>query len=292
MELIERIDRVQVAVRDRRAAARTYREVLGAEPVREAPSAYLGAARAILALGESEVELCEPAGPGRVARHLERWGEGLMTAGLAVRDMGALRARLAGLGVAVAPDGEQVHLDPADTVGMPVVLTPTRPRPRAGLVRHLYEVTNTVASDWRAAAARFTALFGLEPARFAAIRSDRFGYVGTLTLFDPPGRLDRIEISQVTGPDSAMGRFVARRGDSLYMCYCEVDDVPAVIGRLERRGGRWTPRGPEAAGERHGLWVHPSALHGLLLGISRTTLAWEWSGRPHLVAPLPAVPAS
>ena len=35
--------------------------------------------------------------------------------------------------------------------------------------------------------------------------------------------------------------------------------------------------------ERDGLWIHPGALHGLLLGVSRTTLAWEWSGRPELV---------
>ena len=36
--MLERVDRVQLVVRDRQAAARTFGEVLGAQPVREAPS--------------------------------------------------------------------------------------------------------------------------------------------------------------------------------------------------------------------------------------------------------------
>jgi len=98
-------------------------------------------------------------------------------------------------------------------------------------------------------------------------------------------RLDRIELSQVVDPSSAMGRWVARRGDSLYMCYLECDDVPALVARLAARGARFTPRGADPARERDGLWIHPGALHGLLLGVSRPTLAWQWSGRPELVAP-------
>jgi catechol 2,3-dioxygenase-like lactoylglutathione lyase family enzyme len=281
--MLERVDRVQLVVRDRAAAVRDFNAVLGTEPVREDESRYLGARRTVLALGESEVELCEPAEAGRAADHLARRGEGLMTAGFSVRDLSALQARLAGLGVPFTADGGQTYLEATDCLGMPVVLTPVRPRPRVGLVRHLYEVTHTLVSDWRVAAARFTALFDLDPRRFSPLESHRFGYVGTLTLFDPPGRLDRIELSQVVGPASAMGRWVAKHGDSLYMCYVEADDVRPVIERLERRGGRWTPRGAEPAKERDGLWVHPGVLHGMLLGISRTTLAWEWSGRPELV---------
>lgn len=81
----------------------------------------------------------------------------------------------------------------------------------------------------------------------------------------------------MTRPDTAMGRWAARRGDSLYMCYAETEDVGAIVRRLTRRGARFTPRGGD------GLWIHPSALGGLLLGISRTTVAWEWSGRPERV---------
>ena len=204
--------------------------------------------------------------------------------------MPALRAHLISEDVEFTKEGDQTYLEPGETVGMRVVISPAGARPAGtqrmpGLVRHLYEVTNTIVSDWTAAAERYTRLFGLDPARFSPIHSDRFGYTGTLTLFDPPARLDRIEISQVTDPKSPMGRWAAKRGDSLYMCYAETDDVGAIIAAPRPRT---TPASPRAAAipstERDGLWIHPSALCGLLLGISRTTVAWEWSGRPELVA--------
>ena len=283
--MLERVDRVQLVVKDRQAAARTFAEVLGAQPLREAPSAHLGAARLVLALGSSEVELCEPTGPGLAADHLRSHGEGLMTAGFSTRDMAALTANLERHGCRFAPEGAQVYLDQSETLGMRVVLTPDAARPSVGLVSHLYEVTNTLISDWRAAADRYARIFDLDPSRFSPIASERFGYVGTLAMFNPKDRLDRIEISQVTNVKSAMGRWAARRGDSLYMCYVETDDVRPIIGRLAARAGRFTTRGPDPATERDGLWVHPSALCGLLLGVSRTTVGWEWSGQPARVRP-------
>lgn len=283
--MLDRIDRVQVLVADRAAATASYARLLGAEVADEPPSRYLAAKRTILAVGESEIELCEPDGAGRAADLLSRQGEGLISAGVSTGNVAALKARLDGLGIAVAADGDQLYIDPDAGYGIRFVVSPSRPRPRPriGPASFLYEVTNTLITDWRRVAAYYAGLFGLDPARFSGIGSKRFGYAGTLTLFNPPNRLDRIELSQVTKPDSAMGRWVAKRGDSLYMCYVEAHDLKAIIGRLNEAGARWTPRGPDQAGERNGLWVHPSGLHGLLLGVSRTTLAWDWSGRKDLV---------
>jgi catechol 2,3-dioxygenase-like lactoylglutathione lyase family enzyme len=283
--MLERVDRIQLAVTDAAEAARAFQEILGAEPSREERSDYLNAQRVVLALGESEVELCASLGPGIVRDHLARWGPGLLAAGFSVASVAALRAHLFAEDVEFAKEGEQTYLEPGETTGMRVVLSPAAASRRLGLVSHLYEVTNTLVSSWEAAAERYTRLFGLDPARFSPIASERFGYAGTLTLFDPPGRLDRIELSQVTRPDTAMGRWAARRGDSLYMCYAETEDVGAIERRLTRRGARFTPRGGDPSAERDGLWIHPSALSGLLLGISRTTVAWEWSGRPERVIP-------
>jgi catechol 2,3-dioxygenase-like lactoylglutathione lyase family enzyme len=283
--MLERVDRIQLAVTDAAEAARAFQEILGAEPSREERSDYLNAQRVVLALGESEVELCASLGPGIVRDHLARWGPGLLAAGFSVASVAALRAHLFAEDVEFAKEGEQTYLEPGETTGMRVVLSPAAASRRLGLVSHLYEVTNTLVSSWEAAAERYTRLFGLDPARFSPIASERFGYAGTLTLFDPPGRLDRIELSQVTRPDTAMGRWAARRGDSLYMCYAETEDVGAIVRRLTRRGARFTPRGGDPSAERDGLWIHPSALSGLLLGISRTTVAWEWSGRPERVIP-------
>jgi hypothetical protein len=66
--------------------------------------------------------------------------------------------------------------------------------------------------------------------------------------------------------------------------HLEAPDVGAIARRLDRKHARFTPRGGDPLVERDGLWIHPSALGGLLLGVSRSTAAWEWSGRPELVA--------
>jgi hypothetical protein len=283
--MLERIDRIQIVVRDRAAAAATYQRLLGAEIARQDRSVFLAARRTVLALGESEVELLEPDGAGRVAELLALRGEGLCAGGVSTRDPERLLARLRALGLEPAVEGEQLHLDGAPGFGLPLVISPHRERARTGPMSFLYEITNTLVSDWRLAAAWYAGLFDLDPQRFSAISSRRFGYEGSLTLFDPPGRLDRIELSQVTDPQSAMGRWVAKRGDSLYMCYVETHDLSDLIARLDDNSARWTPRAEHREEERDGLWVHPSALHGVLLGVSRTTLAWEWSGRPELVQP-------
>lgn len=287
--MLHRIDRIQMVVRDREAAAATYERLLGAIVARQDRSSYLDAQRTILAVGESEIELCEPDGRGRAAHFLEDRGEGLRTAGASSLDLDleALSAHLDRLRVPTVRDGEQIYLEGSPRFGVPFVLSPHRERERTGPVSFLYEVTNTLVSDWHEAAAWYTRIFGLDPERFSPIKSQQFGYDGTLTLFDPPARLDRIELSQVTDPDSAMGRWVEKRGDSLYMCYVEVHDLEALLGRIREAGVRFTPRGDSRDEERDGLWLHPSALHGLLLGVSRTTLGWEWSGRPELVAPAP-----
>jgi hypothetical protein len=120
-------------------------------------------------------------------------------------------------------------------------------------------------------------------------RSRASGYEGTLTLFDPPARLDRIELSQTFADQpGTMRRFVERRGgDALNMCFIETDEFDTLKQRLLDAGATLTARGGDIATERDGMWVHPKNLHGLLLGISRGMFAWEWSGRPDLVVRLP-----
>ena len=121
--------------------------------------------------------------------------------------------------------------------------------------------------------------FDRDASRFCPIKSEQWGYSGTLTLFDPPSRLDRIELTQTTEPSLAMGRFFARRGPSIYMCYAETGNTGAIRERLEARGSRYTAGRENGGGN---LFIHPTALHGVLMGISRANLAWTWSGRPEL----------
>ncbi|MCG6953785.1 MAG: hypothetical protein LJE90_15555 [Betaproteobacteria bacterium] len=290
MGLLERVDRMQLAVNDRTAAEDTFARLFGAERARLDESAYLNAWRTVLSIGESELELCEARGPGIVRDFVERWGEGLLCAGYAAARVDALAAHLDAIGAPYLREGDQLYLPGTTTAGFPMVISPLAERARVGPVSFFYEATNTLDSDWRAVADLYTKLFQLDPTKFSPISSARFGYEGTLTLFDPPARLDRIELSQTFGDrPSAMRRFVEKRGgDSLYMCYLETDDYDALQRRLLEGGATLIPRGASIETERDGCWVHPKSLHGLLLGISRESLAWEWSGRPERVQPPPA----
>jgi len=277
--MLRRVDRMLLAVRDREAAADTFRSILGAERVREDTSQLLAARRTVVQAGISEFELLEPTGEGPVLAHLERWDEGILAVGFSAADLSALGSRLSQRGVSYSEDDGRLWIASDQTKGMNVVLSPDEERSPVGLIKWLYEVTNVV-DDHERAAAFYADAFGLDPARFSPIHSDRYGYTGQLLLFNPPQQLDRIELTQITEPSMAMGRFAARRGQSIYMGYVETDDVAAVQRRLDGRGARYDGRSDDPNPE--GLFIHPTALHGMLMGVSRTNLAWSWSGRPEM----------
>jgi catechol 2,3-dioxygenase-like lactoylglutathione lyase family enzyme len=268
-----------LAVRDRAAAADTFRAILGAEHVRDETSKLLAARRTVVQAGISEFDLLEPAGEGPVATHLERWGEGILGVGFSTTDLSTLGSRLSERGITYSEEDGRLFIASDQTPGMNIVLSPHEERSPVGLVKWLYEVTNLV-DDHQQAAAFYTDIFGLDASKFSPIESEQYGYTGQLTLFNPPQQLDRIELSQITEPSRAMGRFHARRGQSIYMGYVETDNVAAVRSALEARGARYAGRTDDPNPE--GLFIHPTALHGMLMGVSRTNLAWTWSGRPEL----------
>jgi hypothetical protein len=203
----------------------------------------------------------------------------LFSGGFATSDLSALTSRLSAHGVLWRDEGEQVHIEASQTPGLRMVISQERQLTPVGPVRSLYEVTNIV-DDHVAAAAFYAETFGLDASHFSPIKSKDYGYTGQLTLFDPPARLDRIELSQITDPSKAMGRFATKRGQSIYMCYVETDHVADIMERLDRQNARYARRRDEHNPE--GLFIHPSSLHGVLMGVSRTNLAWMWSGRPEL----------
>ncbi len=277
--MLKYVDRMILAVRDRAAAADTFRAILGAVHVRDDTSNLLAARRTVVQAGISEFDLLEPDGEGLVATHLERWGEGILGVGFSTTDLSALGRRLSERGITHSEEDGRLFIASDQTPGMNIVLSPHEERSPVGLVKWLYEVTNLV-DDHQQAAAFYTHMFGLDASNFSPIESEQYGYTGQLTLFNPPQQLDRIELSQTMEPSRAMGRFHARRGQSIYMGYVETDDVAAVQSALEARGARYAGRTDDPNPE--GLFIHPTALHGMLLGVSRTNLAWTWSGRPEL----------
>ena len=279
--MLSHIDSLQLVVPDREAAVRTWAAVFGAEKVSESGSRLLNAHVTTVQAGVSQFDFLQPAGPGPVQDFASRWAQGLYGVGFATTDIGKMARHFDSQRVAYTEEKGRLVVAAAETHGMPTTIVPAVQRDRVGVINHVYEVTNPVA-DWQETAALYTRIFGLDPIRYSPIESQRFGYRGTLTLFDPPARLDRVEITQTFGA-GAMHRFFQRRGPSLYMCYVETDDVIGLAARLEANKARYA--NSDDGHPDVGLFVHPSALCGMLMGVSRTNFAWVWSGRPDLAGP-------
>ena len=277
--MLERIDRVLITAQNGAAVANRWCTLLDGVVDRIDTVPALAAHRTVVRIGDSEVEILEPTGSGPAADHLAVGRGGPFAAGFATRNLEALRTRLGDRGVDM---GNQLYLD-EKALGIPglnVVVSPYVDRPRTGLMQNLYEVTH-LTSDTPAASRAIAEVFGLDASAFVAIRSDQYGYDGMLTLFSSDA-LHRIETINPFDRSKTMGRFFERFGPSLYMCYGETDQLPALRERLkELAPGDWTGSDDNP----DGLFVHPRALGGVMLGVSRTTYAWTWSGYPQRVAP-------
>ncbi|MBI1358607.1 MAG: methylmalonyl-CoA epimerase [Acidobacteria bacterium] len=76
----------------------------------------------------------------------------------------------------------------------------------------------------------------------------------------------RIELLEPTTPDSAIARFLEKRGEGLHHIALEVDDLEAAVGRLRGQGRRLVTEEIQigAEGYRY-VFVHPSSAGGVLL---------------------------
>jgi methylmalonyl-CoA epimerase len=76
----------------------------------------------------------------------------------------------------------------------------------------------------------------------------------------------RVELLEATSDDSAIARFVARRGEGLHHIAVQVPDLNAAIARLKATGARLIQEQPGvgAGGHRY-VFVHPQSAGGVLL---------------------------
>ena len=75
----------------------------------------------------------------------------------------------------------------------------------------------------------------------------------------------RIELLEPTGPDTPVGKFLAKRGEGLHHVAFQVEDIEAMLGELGRDGVELIDEEPRvgAAGTRM-AFVHPKSVHGVL----------------------------
>lgn len=287
--MLEAMDRVVLVAEDA-DAGRAFATLLDAEPAGSSQRPALGARAHYWRLGDGWVEVLTPHGDGLVAEALGARGPHLFAGGFTTKDPGAFAEHLDARGIRPLWDGERLLLDEAASgiQGLRVIVGRHDPQPPVGLVDTFYELTDLV-DDAAAETRRAGDVLGLDPAAFQPIESADYGYRGALTLFHPD-RLDRLEMITPDRPNTTMHRFFQRIGGGLYMAFAESGNLAEIERRVLAAGAGHTAV-PDAQRRdslgAHTLFLHPRTLGGMMLGLSRRTYAWTWSGHPEWVEQAP-----
>jgi methylmalonyl-CoA epimerase len=76
---------------------------------------------------------------------------------------------------------------------------------------------------------------------------------------------NQIELLGATGPDTPVGKFLAKRGQGIHHIAFEVDDIRASLAELEAKGAQLIDTEPRRG--LHGLevaFIHPETSYGVL----------------------------
>lgn len=116
---------------------------------------------------------------------------------------------------------------------------------------------SVVVRNLDAAVERFERLFGLRVHRRAV--SEEFGFKNAIL----PTGIGHVELLEPTDPTKAIGRFLEKRGEGVYLVGFEVKDIPGSVASLRDQGVRVDYRRPDVA------WIHPSDTHGLFVELRK-----------------------
>ncbi len=88
-----------------------------------------------------------------------------------------------------------------------------------------------------------------------------------------------LELLEPTGPDSAIARFIEKRGEGIHHICLRVDDLEAHLAALQAKGYRLI--NPSPVPGAHGCrvaFLHPSAGNGVLIELSQPNLGEHGGG--------------
>ena len=114
------------------------------------------------------------------------------------------------------------------------------------------------------AAERFGGLLGLA-------RGERYDLPEwkVSALFLPVGE-SHLELLEPHGPESTIGKFLARKGEGLHHVCFEVDDIEASLEVFRREGASLIDAKPRpGAGGHLVAFVHPKSTHGVLVELKQ-----------------------
>ena len=112
---------------------------------------------------------------------------------------------------------------------------------------------SVVVRDLDKAIETFTKQYGLTVHHRG--ESKEFGFLNAIL----PTGIGHIELLQPTDPTKAVGRFLEKHGEGVYLVGFETKDIPGAVAKLKGQGLRVDSPKPDLA------WVHPRHAHGLFV---------------------------
>jgi methylmalonyl-CoA/ethylmalonyl-CoA epimerase len=106
----------------------------------------------------------------------------------------------------------------------------------------------------------FAKLFARQPYKKEAVESE-----GVSTSFFQMGD-SKIELLEATNADSAIAKFIEKRGEGIHHIAFEVDDIYAEMKRLEGEGFQLINKEPKpGADNKLVCFLHPKGTNGVLV---------------------------
>src|SRR5215467_13257638 len=95
--------------------------------------------------------------------------------------------------------------------------------------------------------------------------------------FIPVGQ-SSLELLEGTSADSAIAKYIEKRGPGLHHITLRVDDISAALAQLKARGARLVDEQPRAGAEGALVaFVHPSSAHGVLVELKQVVISHQSS---------------
>ncbi len=125
-----------------------------------------------------------------------------------------------------------------------------------GKIEHI----GIAVKDLDAANEVYSKLLGVEPYKSEGVESE-----GVMTSFFQTG-VNKIELLAATNSDSAIAKFIDKKGEGIHHIAFHVDDIYAEMDRLRKEGFVLLNEEPKMGADNKLIcFVHPKGTHGVLV---------------------------
>jgi len=119
--------------------------------------------------------------------------------------------------------------------------------------------------DLQAGNALYEKLLGVAPYKQEEVEREQ-----VLTSFFEVGP-NKVELLEATGEDSAIAKFIEKRGEGIHHIAFEVEDIEAEMKRLAKEGFRLlSDRPKKGADNKLVCFVHPKSANGVLIELCQS----------------------